>query len=134
LRPFAGLTATDAIGSLRYNTRMNSRPEIEAAQVDMSLAESEALNGVPQFYQIPEEVSKVIEKAVLHKERMFWLRATHIIKDIVNTTLLRRAIYAEQRCWEMESMAAEMAVITSGAADRVKELEKQLEDTVNAVR
>ncbi|HDZ37786.1 MAG TPA: hypothetical protein ENH62_05815 [Marinobacter sp.] len=88
---------------------------------------AEAMQGIPEFYDIPDELQQVIEKATLIKERMFWLRATHIKQDIANTQLLRRAVYAECRCWEMENQAAEMALITSGAADRVRELEAQLD-------
>lgn len=98
-----------------------------AAYISDSIAEHEALNGVPLFYDIPSELAQVIEKQVLIKERMFWLRATSINKDPVNSTLLRRAVYAEQRCWEMENRAGEMALITEGAKERIRELEKQLD-------
>jgi hypothetical protein len=111
---------------------MIERSSIEAAQVGMDLVEDEALFGVPDFMDVPDELRDALQVAVLAKERQFWLRATHIVKDIVNRTLLRRAVYAESRCWEMENQAAEMALICNGAADRVKELEAKLEDTVAA--
>ena len=103
-----------------------------AAFISDSIAEHEALNGVPLFYDIPSELAQVIEKQVLVKERMFWLRATSIDKDPVNSTLLRRALYAEQRCWEMENRAGEMAIITEGAAVKIKELEKKLDELARA--
>ena len=103
-----------------------------AAFISDSIAEHEALNGVPLFYDIPSELAQVIEKQVLVKERMFWLRATSINKDPVNSTLLRRALYAEQRCWEMENRAGEMAIITEGAAVKIKELEKKLTELAKA--
>lgn len=112
--------------------RMSETTEQSAKIFDAVLAD-QAMNGVPAFYEIPEEQRALIEKATLIKERMFWLRATHIEQDVVNTTLLRRAVYAEQRCWEMENMAAEMAIITSGAAERVRELEKELTDLSAAI-
>ena len=118
-----------------YNLRMSSDPRqaaIEAAIVTDGVAEHEALNGVPLWLDIPDELSQTIEKQVLLKERMFWLRSTAIVKDAVSTTLLRRAIYAEQRCWEMENRAAEMALITFGAANKVKELEKKLTELAKA--
>lgn len=95
--------------------------------VEDAILITEAMNGVPNFYDIPDEQREIIEKTTLAKERMFWLRATHIEQNLVNTQLLRRAVYAETRCFEMENMAAEMALITSGAADRVRDLEKQLD-------
>jgi hypothetical protein len=97
---------------------------LDAAQVDMSLAEGEALNGVPTFLDLPDEVREKIEKQVLNVERLFWLRATHIKRDIVTTSLLRRAIYAEQRCNETEHMLAEMACITEGAKMRIEEMQR----------
>lgn len=106
---------------------------LTALIIEGSFAEAEALQGVPNFYQIPDELRAVIEKAVLIKERMFWLRSSHITKDSVTAALLRRALYAECRCWEMENQAAEMALITSGAADRVKELEAQLDKLSRAI-
>lgn len=104
--------------------------------VETSLADAvliaEAMNGLPDWYEIPEELQTILEKSTLIKERMFWLRATHITQDAATTQLLRRAIYAEQRAWEMENRAAEMALITSGAAKRVKELEKKLDQLSKA--
>lgn len=100
--------------------------EIESAQVNMSLAEDEALSGVPNFLDIPDQLAEKIKEKTLASERMFWLRARNIKKDIVNTTLLRRAAYAEARLNEVEFMLAEMAVITEGAVEEVERLQKQL--------
>ena len=130
-----GLTGTDAMQRLCDTQRMNKSDQkgiMAAAYISDSIAEHEALNGVPLFYDIPSELAQVIEKSVLIKERMFWLRATSINKDPVNSTLLRRALYAEQRCWEMENRAGEMAIITEGAAVRVKELEAKLDELTKA--
>lgn len=103
-----------------------------ASIVTDGVAEHEALNGVPLWLDIPDELTKTIEVQVLQKERMFWLRSTAIPKTAVTSTLLRRAIYAEQRCYEMENRAAEMALITFGAAEKVKELEKKLDELARA--
>lgn len=92
----------------------------------MAVAEEEALNGVPNFLDIPEDLTGKIEQQVLRTERMFWLRAGHIAKDAVNTTLLRRAVYAEQRCQETEHMLAEMAIITEGAKEEIERLQGEL--------
>lgn len=100
--------------------------------VQDGVAEHEALNGVPLWLDIPDELTQIIEKQVLQKERMFWLRSTSIVNSAVTQTLLRRAIYAEQRCYEMENRAAEMALITFGAANKVKELEKRIEELIRA--
>ncbi len=126
--PSHSLAATDAIGRLCHNSRMEKE-----FKIDEALQRSEAMNGVPDFYEIPEEQRTVIEKTTLVKERMFWLRATHLDKNATTETLLRRAVYAETRCFEMENMAAEMALITSGAADRVRELEGQLDKLSKAI-
>ena len=107
-------------------------PRIVEATYVAGRAEQEALNGVPVWYEIPDELRQVIEKATISKERMFWLRSQNIEKNSATSALLRRAIYAEQRCWEMENRAAEMALITSGAAARVKELEALLAKAVEA--
>ena len=113
---------------------MNNRAGVDAVQVDMALAEDQALFGVPDFMDVPAELIEVLEKATLAKERQFWLRATAISKDIVNTTLLRRAVYAETRGWEMENQAAEMALICNGAVDKIKALEKQIDELAGVVR
>lgn len=114
---------------------MGRTPEIKDDEVSAgAILIAEAMHGVPDFYEIPDAQREVIERATLVKERMFWLRATHINQDIVNTQLLRRAVYAESRCWEMENMAAEMALITSGAAERVRELEAQVETLTEALK
>jgi len=100
--------------------------------VQDGVAEHEALNGVPLWLDIPDELTKTIEQAVLQKERMFWLRSTSIVKDALTSTLLRRAIYAEQRCYEMENRAGEMALITFGAAEKVKKLEARIDELIKA--
>jgi len=110
--------------------RMSDRPAteigVDAAQVDASLAEGEALNGVPDFLQLPDEYRETIEQATLTAERMFWLRATHLIKDVATTTLLRRAIYAEQRCYESEFRLAEVSLIASGMKEKIEQLEDEI--------
>jgi len=114
---------------------MNQDPKQAAMVANIvqdGVGEHEALNGVPLWLDIPDELSQTIEKQTLLKERMFWLRSSAIVKDAVNSTLLRRAIYAEQRCYEMENRAAEMALITFGAAEKVKELEKRIDELVRA--
>jgi len=125
-----------ATGLAGYNLRMNEpksfAPQIVENMVQDGVSEHEALNGVPIWLDIPDELSKTIEIQTLQKERMFWLRSNSIVKDAVNTTLLRRAIYAEQRCHEMENRAAEMALITFGAAEKVKELENKLDELARA--
>ena len=109
------------------------RDEIESAQVDMNLAHTEALNGVPKFLDIPDALVEVLQNKTMAAERMFWLRATHIKKDIVNTTLLRRAVYAEQRVQETEHMLAEMALITEGAKEEIERLQGSLSEMAGKV-
>jgi hypothetical protein len=87
---------------------------------------AQALNGVPQFYDIPDELRASIEQAVMQHERMFWLRSADIPQGPAETTLLRRAIYAEQRCWEMENRLAEVSLIAQGMKERIEDLENQL--------
>ena len=99
--------------------------------IQTRLIEAEALNGVPQFLDIPDELVEKIEKLVLANERMFWLRANNINSDDVATrTIVRRALYAEQRLNEVEFMLGEMAMITEGAKIRIDELQQQLSDLV----
>ena len=107
---------------------MNIQPDthIDSAQVDGALAEREALSGVPNFYDLPDELTEVIEQATLKVERMFWLRAAHIVKDVVNTALLRRAIYAEQRCWEMENRLGEVSLIAQGMNEEIERLKGEI--------
>ena len=101
--------------------------------IEAQLIEDACLFGVPDFMDVPDELTQALQVSTLAKERQFWLRAgDRVTKDTATTTLLRRAVYAESRCWEMENQAAEMALICNGAADRVKELEDKLEDTVRA--
>ena len=126
---------TDATRGLCHTWLMSTTPEqnqMAASFISDSIAEHEALNGVPLFYDIPSELAQVIEKQVLIKERMFWLRSTSINNTPVIKTLLRRALYAEQRCWEMENRAGEMALITEGATVKIKELEKKLTELAKA--
>jgi len=82
----------------------------------MQVVELEALYGVPDFMDVPDEL----------KERLFWLSGTHLTKDLQCSVLLRRAVYAESRCWEMENQAAEMGLICGGAAEKIKELEAKI--------
>ena len=100
--------------------------KLESAQVNLSLAEDEALSGVPNFLNIPDSLKEKVEEKTMAAERMFWLRARNIKVDIVNTTLLRRAVYAEQRLNETEFMLAEMAMITEGAKEEIERLQKKL--------
>lgn len=102
------------------------------SEIDGDLLLAEALTGVPDFYEIPEELAKQIEEQVESRERMFWLRSNRIEQDLVTRSLLRRAIYAEVRCWEMENRLAEVVLITKGGAERVSELEQQLSDLAKA--
>lgn len=86
----------------------------------------EALNGVPRFYELPDELRQVIEKQTLTGERMFWLRSRLIEKNPVTEAVLRRAIYAEQRCWEMENRLAEVSLVASGLKEEVERLQGEL--------
>ena len=86
----------------------------------------QALNGVPQFYDLPDELQATVEQATLAAERMFWLRASLIVKEPATEALLRRAIYAEQRCWEMENRLAETSLIASGMKERIEQLESEI--------
>ena len=88
----------------------------------------EALNGVPNFFEIPDELREEVEKRTMTTERMFWLRSALIEKNPVTEAILRRAFYAESRCWEMESRLAEVSLIASGMKERIE----SLEDTIKA--
>ena len=109
---------------------MNNKPGtdigVDSIMVEAPIAEQEALNGTPNFYDLPEELTEAIEKATLTVERMFWLRAGHIKKDAVTTTLLRRAVYAEQRCWEMENRLGEVSLIAQGMKDEIERLKQEI--------
>jgi hypothetical protein len=94
------------------------------APVDPIVAQ--ALNGVPQFYDLPDELRQTIEQATMTAERMFWLRANLIEKGPVTEALLRRALYAEARCWEMENRVAEVSLIASGMKERIEQLESEI--------
>ena len=104
--------------------------DIGDAVVDktMDLMMVQALNGVPRFYDVPEELREIIEKRTMATERMFWLRATLINKDPITEAILRRAFYAESRCWEMENRAAEISLIASGMKAEIERLNKLVED------
>ena len=104
--------------------------EIEVDQVD--IVEVQALNGVPDFFDIPEELASVITQRTVTSERMFWLRATAIEKDKTNTILLRRAMYAESRCWEMENRLAELALIVPGMREEIERLQDRITILVSA--
>ncbi len=94
--------------------------------VEVDIQEVHALNGVPDFYDLPAELNEVIEKKTMTSERMFWLRASSIEKDKVNTILLRRAMYAESRCFEMENRLGELALIVPGMKEEIERLQDQL--------
>lgn len=93
----------------------------------------EAFTGSPDYYDIPEEMEKQIQAQVTARERVFWLRSARIQDDIVTRSLLRRALYAEVRCWESESRLAELVLISKGAKQRIEELEKQLDDLARGI-
>ena len=92
--------------------------------VDPVLAE--ALNGAPDFMELPDEYREAIEAATMTAERMFWLRSSLIEKDTVTEALLRRAIYAEQRCYESEFRLAEVSLIASGMKEKIESLEDEI--------
>lgn len=107
---------------------------VEQQAADAAIEEA-CLQQVPDFYDIPDELRATIEEEVLRRERLFWMTAGRTVpRDAAARTLLRRAVYAEVRCWEMENRAAEMALIARGAKERVEELQSQLKDTVEATR
>ena len=86
----------------------------------------EALNGVPDFMDLPDEYRETIETATMAAERMFWLRSNLITKDAVTEALLRRAIYAEQRCYESEFRLAEVSLIASGMKEKIESLQDEI--------
>ena len=92
----------------------------------------EALNGVPDFMDVPEALQQLFEQATARSERMFWLRATHIPDEVITRTLLRRAFYAEARAWEMENRLAETSLIASGLKDEVERLQAKLTELAAA--
>ena len=92
------------------------------------LITDECFTGAPPFYDLPDDVREKVEGQVQRAERMFWLRVTNLEKTPVTEALLRRAVYAEQRCWEMENMLAEMALIAKGAGQTVKDLAEGIND------
>ena len=89
----------------------------------------EALNGVPNFLDIPEELSTEIEKATMVAERMFWLRSSKIEKTPVTEAILRRAFYAEARAYEMEFRLAEVSLIASGMKEEIEHLKDAIATT-----
>ncbi len=93
----------------------------------VDLMTEQALNGVPKFYDIPDELRDIIEQRTIATERMFWLRATLIEKDPVTEVILRRAFYAESRCWEMENRVAEISLIASGMKGEIERLQAKLD-------
>ena len=99
----------------------SGRPKID----DLLL--EEAFNSAPDYYDIPEELEKQIQEQVTARERIFWLRASRIDDNLVTRSLLRRALYAEVRCWESENRLAELVLIAQGAKERVEELERKLD-------
>lgn len=94
--------------------------------------QDEALGAVPDFYELPDELRTTIEDATVRAERMFWLRAQHIEDTPVTRTLLRRAMYAEARCWEMENRLAEVSLVASGMKAEIERLQDQLTDLSKA--
>lgn len=89
----------------------------------------EALNGVPDFLDLPDELTAEVEKATMVAERMFWLRSRMIEKTPVTEAILRRAFYAEARAYETEMRLAELSLIASGMKDEIE----RLQDVVKSV-
>lgn len=104
----------------------NGRP----SQHEMLL--EEAFTGAPDYYDIPDEMEKAIGDQVTARERIFWLRSKLIGDSIQTRSLLRRALYAEVRCWESESRLAELVLISQGAKQRIEELEDKLQELASA--
>lgn len=89
----------------------------------------EALNGVPNFMDLPDEYRAEVEKATMVAERMFWLRSSLIEKTALTEALLRRAFYAEQRCYESEFRLAEVSLVASGLKDEIERLQDVVKST-----
>lgn len=102
---------------------LNGEPE----EVDPVLVE--ALNGVPNFLDLPDELREEIEKATMVAERMFWLRSNKIEKNAVTEAILRRAFYAEARAYEMEMRLAEVSLIASGMKEEIERLKDEIKIT-----
>ena len=99
--------------------------------ISIELQQSAAMNGVPEFLDIPQDMQDKIAAATVAKERFFWLSVGKAItKTPVTEALLRRAIYAEQRVLETEFMLGEMGIICQAAKDEVERLQAQLDETV----
>lgn len=96
------------------------------AQAENELTLQEALNGAPDFFEIPEGMQKQIEEQVEARERFFWLAAKRIPQNIITRSLLRRAIYAEVRVTETECRLGEMGLICQAAQERITQLQDQL--------
>lgn len=89
----------------------------------------EALNGVPDFLDLPEELTAEIEQATMIAERMFWLRSKLIEKTPVTEAILRRAFYAEARAYETEMRLAELSLIASGMKGEIERLQDVVKST-----
>lgn len=87
---------------------------------------AEALNGVPDFFDLPAEYRQAVEAATVKAERMFWLRSNVIEKTPLVEAILRRAFYAEQRCAESEFRLAEISLITSGLREEIERLQDEI--------
>ncbi len=83
-------------------------------ELTTNILENEALNQIPEWFDIPEEMQAEIGAKVLARERVFWLRSANILKlnlrNVVVDTLLRRAAYAEIRLSITEEKLAKMTV------------------------
>ena len=86
----------------------------------------EALNGAPNFLDLPDEYRVEVEKATMVAERMFWLRSNLIEKTPMTEALLRRAFYAEQRCYESEFRLAEVSLVASGMKEEIERLQDEI--------
>ena len=101
-------------------------------ETENDLILNEALNGAPDFYEIPEEMQKQIEEQVTARERFFWLARRRNEQNVITRSLLRRAIYAEVRLVEAESRLGEMGLICHAAKQRIEQLETKLNELSGA--
>lgn len=105
---------------------MSDEGVIQLPEDEVDPAVVQALNGVPNFMDLPDEYRETVEKKTLTAERMFWLRTSLIEQTPVTQALLRRAMYAEQRCYESEFRLGEVSLIASGMKDEIDRLQGEL--------
>lgn len=104
--------------------------DVEVLRTQMEALETAVFTGSPPFMDVPDEFRLKVEEQVKRAERLFWLRVTGLDDTAPMRLMLRRAVYAEQRCWEMENMLAEMALIARGAGDTIKDLASGIDPDV----